>query len=148
MSGETFSLEPDVNVHLWSFTRPGTALPDAKKIVLFHHGIGDHGGRYARVADALFEKCAAVDAVLSYDCRGHGRTVTNNKFCQVHGIDQLCRDFGNVLANHWLKVCNPEAKFMLAGRTFLHALALFATVPSIERLQVIKTTCRARIRYK
>jgi len=46
-------------------------LPDAKRAVLFVHGLGEHSGRYRHVA-AWFQ--ARGFDVRSYDQRGHGQT--------------------------------------------------------------------------
>lgn len=60
-------------------TRDGTVLstwawpverPSAKAVIV--HGVGEHGGRYAHVAQALNE---ADISVVTYDQRGHGTTV-------------------------------------------------------------------------
>jgi alpha-beta hydrolase superfamily lysophospholipase len=42
-----------------------------KAAVCLVHGIGEHSGRYAHVAEAL---CAAGYALCAYDLRGHGRS--------------------------------------------------------------------------
>ena len=42
-----------------------------KAAVCLVHGIGEHSGRYARVAEAL---CAAGYALCGYDLRGHGHS--------------------------------------------------------------------------
>jgi alpha-beta hydrolase superfamily lysophospholipase len=42
-----------------------------KAVVCLVHGIGEHSGRYAHVAEAL---CAAGYALCAYDLRGHGRS--------------------------------------------------------------------------
>ena len=48
-------------------------LPEGelKAAVCLVHGIGEHSGRYAHVAQAL---CAAGYALCAYDLRGHGRS--------------------------------------------------------------------------
>jgi alpha-beta hydrolase superfamily lysophospholipase len=51
-------------------------LPDGpvKATIQIAHGLAEHAGRYARLAEAL---CAAGYAVYANDHRGHGRTATN-----------------------------------------------------------------------
>ncbi len=44
---------------------------EPKAAVCLVHGIGEHSGRYAHVAQAL---CAAGYALCAYDLRGHGRS--------------------------------------------------------------------------
>jgi alpha-beta hydrolase superfamily lysophospholipase len=48
-------------------------LPEgpAKAMIMLSHGMAEHSGRYARLADAL---CAAGYGVYALDQRGHGRT--------------------------------------------------------------------------
>lgn len=49
---------------------PSTATPIRGRVVIVH-GLGEHGGRYSSLVDAL---CTAGFRVLSYDQRGHGRS--------------------------------------------------------------------------
>lgn len=56
-------------LQIWSQSwRPEGAL---KAVVCLVHGIGEHSGRYAHVAEAL---CAAGYALCACDLRGHGRS--------------------------------------------------------------------------
>lgn len=79
-----------------------------------HHGIGEHGKRYDAMAERLLEMVPSLDAFLTYDVRGHGRTA-NGSICKVESVNQLTSDFG-VVFNHWLTVCHPSARFLVAGR--------------------------------
>jgi alpha-beta hydrolase superfamily lysophospholipase len=71
MRADTFSFkaedQKDLFVYRW--------LPDAgtptKAVVHLTHGMSEHAGRYARVAEALV---GAGYAVYAHDIRGHGRT--------------------------------------------------------------------------
>ena len=50
-------------------------IPDEyRNIVLIVHGLGEHSGRYAKVAKALNDKGSAV---FSFDLRGHGKSSGN-----------------------------------------------------------------------
>lgn len=53
-----------LHVHRWP-------APDARAAILLSHGLGEHGGRYARFAAALGVRGVSVYAV---DHRGHGRS--------------------------------------------------------------------------
>jgi alpha-beta hydrolase superfamily lysophospholipase len=65
--------------HEWPFTaRDGIPLwgsvwrpPEARAAISLVHGIGEHSGRYAHVAEALNE---AGYALVSFDLRGHGHS--------------------------------------------------------------------------
>ena len=60
---------------------------DAGAAVMLVHGLGEHSGRYAHVADAL---TGAGYAVHALDHRGHGRSDGKRVF--VKSYDELMRD--------------------------------------------------------
>jgi alpha-beta hydrolase superfamily lysophospholipase len=64
----------------------------ARGQVLIVHGLGEHGGRYAHVAQALAE---AGWAASGYDHRGHGESGGARGAIPVH--DALCADLGAVV---------------------------------------------------
>ncbi len=68
MKGSTFSwTTPDglnIHGHHWP-------VEQAKAVVAFVHGMGEHGARYAPIAKAFAE---AEMASMAYDRRGHGRS--------------------------------------------------------------------------
>jgi len=66
MSGEALRTSDGVALHLHDW-----AVPGAKATVAIIHGYGEHGARYAHVAQAL--NAAGVSA-LAVDLRGHGRS--------------------------------------------------------------------------
>lgn len=101
--------------YLHSHVRDGRALSDAKRVLVMHHGIGEHGGRYTDMAARLLAAVPALDAFLTYDSRGHGETAAGGSACKVESVSQLASDFGVVL-QHWRDVCHPDARFILAGR--------------------------------
>ena len=69
MLGSTFTLETFDGVSLFTYRW----LPDVppKAVIQIAHGLAEHAGRYARVAEALSNRGYAVYAS---DLRGHGRT--------------------------------------------------------------------------
>ncbi|HXW28140.1 MAG TPA: alpha/beta hydrolase [Xanthobacteraceae bacterium] len=69
MLGSTFTLETPDGVSLFIYRW----LPDVppKAVIQIAHGLAEHAGRYARLAEALSNRGYAVYA---NDLRGHGRT--------------------------------------------------------------------------
>lgn len=125
---------PGTSVQLVHFLRPGIDLSSARRLVLLHHGIGEHAGRYELFAQRLLASTPTLDGVLSYDCRGHGSSATTKReICLVSGVDQLVDDFGKVF-EFWLGVCAPEARFVLLGHS-LGGLCV-AAIAAAERSPV------------
>ncbi|MCA0241930.1 MAG: alpha/beta hydrolase [Proteobacteria bacterium] len=80
-------------------TRDGLTLhhrlwphPAPKSQVLIVHGLGEHGGRYAALAERLV---AAGHAVAAYDQRGHGQS-PERRGC-VPQADSLCDDLAQAI---------------------------------------------------
>lgn len=61
-------------------------------VVCLVHGLGDHSGRYAHVAEALTQ---AGFALLSFDLRGHGRS--GGPRGHSPSFDAMMEDIGNFL---------------------------------------------------
>ena len=76
--------------HLRLRTWPAPARPHGR--VLIVHGLGEHGGRYAHVAQALAH---AGWASIGYDHRGHGDSDGVRGGIQQH--DSLCADLAAVI---------------------------------------------------
>lgn len=72
-----------------------TMAPNAKGTVLVVHGIGEHGGRYKNVEDALVP---AGWNVFTYDHRGHGRSTGRRTHVDRFDVyaDDLQRVFDEV----------------------------------------------------
>lgn len=110
------TVSPGVSVNLVQYLRPGVSLPSARLLVLLHHGIGEHAGRYEDFASALLAAAPSLDGVLSYNCRGHGTSAPRRRdVCAVAGVAQLVDDFSAVLT-HWAALA-PDARFVLAGHS-------------------------------
>ncbi|XXT21436.1 alpha/beta hydrolase [Sorangium sp. So ce429] len=75
-------------------------LPDGAARGIFHvaHGMSEHAGRYARLAQAL---CAAGWAVYANDHRGHGRTARGSDelgfFASQGGFQRVVRDLAQLI---------------------------------------------------
>lgn len=110
-------------LHLWA--------PDAppRGIVQIVHGLAEHGGRYARFAEAL---TAAGWAVIADDHRGHGQTAQAaaevGHFADEDGWNKAVADVeavGNLARARW-----PGCKLVRFGHSMgssltLHALSRF-----------------------
>lgn len=69
MTTDSFWL--DANDRTCLFVNRWLPAGAAKAIVLLAHGMAEHGGRYARLGDAL---CGAGFGLYAHDQRGHGKT--------------------------------------------------------------------------
>jgi alpha-beta hydrolase superfamily lysophospholipase len=91
MADQYYTLHTPDGQQLYSHGWPCEQEP--KAIVCVVHGLGEHCGRYAHVAEALNSACYAV---LSYDQRGHGQTT--GKRGHAPSFDALLDDVSLMLA--------------------------------------------------
>ncbi|MCD9623841.1 alpha/beta fold hydrolase [Rhabdothermincola salaria] len=108
------SSDGEVVVHVW--------LPsgDARGVVVVAHGMGEHAGRYARLAGAL---TAAGWAVYAPDHRGHGLTAGAPEALGdlgARGWDGLVDDLGRIVA--FAAGRHPGLSVVLLG----HSMGSFA----------------------
>lgn len=94
--------------------------------VVFMHGLGEHSGRYARLA-AFF--CERGFAVRTYDHRGHGQS--SGKRGDIPHANALLDDANDII-RHWQVSCPQTVKQQLLlghsmGGLFAAQLALTAT---------------------
>ncbi|MBX2804119.1 MAG: lysophospholipase [Myxococcales bacterium] len=59
----------------------------ADRMLLIHHGLGEHAGRYQPFAEQL---ASSAMQVWSYDCRGHGES--GGKKGHADGLEELAAD--------------------------------------------------------
>jgi alpha-beta hydrolase superfamily lysophospholipase len=64
----------------------------AKAVLVIVHGLAEHSGRYAQVANYLGEHGYAV---ATFDLRGHGRSEGHRAY--VHSFDEYLSDLGQFL---------------------------------------------------
>jgi alpha-beta hydrolase superfamily lysophospholipase len=94
-------------------------VPDTSPmaIVLICHGIAEHSGRYAHVAEIMVsENCA----VYSYDLRGHGKS--EGKRCDIDRFDQFIDDtklFFDLIVSE-----NPGLPVFLLGHSMGSLIAI------------------------
>ncbi len=120
MRADTFTHPADDGLPLFVYR----FLPDGPKRGIVHiaHGMAEHAGRYARLAEAL---TAAGYAVFANDHRGHGRTAAAPEdlgcFASSGGFDRAVRDLALLMAHE--KGQYPDLPVTLFG----HSMGSFLT---------------------
>ncbi len=76
-----------LHARAWTVDRP-------RGVIIIAHGLGEHGGSYAHVAESL-RRSARVN-VLAFDFRGHGRSSGTRGV--VLRYDDLCEDLRSAVA--------------------------------------------------
>lgn len=92
-------------------------LPDGppRAVVMTSHGMAEHGGRYARLAQAL---CAAGLGVYALDQRGHGRTAeagTIGLYAETDGWNKVVGDLASL--NQHIGQQHPGLPIILLGHS-------------------------------
>ncbi|WP_437327688.1 lysophospholipase [Sorangium sp. So ce381] len=120
MPADTFTFQADDGRELFVYRW----LPDggARGVVHVAHGMSEHAGRYARLAQAL---CAAGWAVYANDHRGHGATARGSDelgfFASQGGFQRVVRDLAQLLAR--ARGEHPGLPVVLFGHSMGAALA-------------------------
>ncbi|NBC23943.1 MAG: alpha/beta fold hydrolase [Gammaproteobacteria bacterium] len=108
----TLSGTPGPDIHLYVWHPDGEGNGDAVQIV---HGLGEHAGRYRRLAESL---TAAGYLVLAHDQRGHGRTAQRGvpgHFADREGWDRVIEDVERVRRE--AKALRPDGRLILLGHS-------------------------------
>ncbi|AZF01560.1 Lysophospholipase [Pseudomonas orientalis] len=92
-------------------------MPDAdlKALVMLSHGMAEHSGRYARLAQAL---CGAGYGLYGLDQRGHGRTAdegTLGLFAENDGWNKVVGDLASL--NQHIGQQHPGVPIILLGHS-------------------------------
>jgi alpha-beta hydrolase superfamily lysophospholipase len=92
-------------------------VPDIppRAVVMLSHGMAEHGGRYARLAQAL---CAAGLGVYALDQRGHGRTAeagTVGLYAESDGWNKVVGDLASL--NQHIGQQHPGLPIILLGHS-------------------------------
>ncbi|MGA6109023.1 lysophospholipase [Pseudomonas solani] len=98
-----------LHVNRWS----GDAQPRA--VVMVAHGMAEHGGRYARLGQALV---AAGLELYVHDQRGHGRTAQHGilgLYAEHDGWNKVIGDLASL--NHHIRQQHPQAPILLLGHS-------------------------------
>ncbi|OEC37276.1 Lysophospholipase, alpha-beta hydrolase superfamily [Pseudomonas cuatrocienegasensis] len=91
----------------------GDAAPRA--VLMLAHGMAEHAGRYARLAEALV---AAGFAVYAHDQRGHGLTGERSvlgHFADHDGWARVVDDLAGL--NHHIRQAHPQLPIILLGHS-------------------------------
>ena len=87
----------------------------AKAVVMLSHGMAEHSGRYARLAEAL---CGAGYGLYALDQRGHGRTAdegTLGLFAEQDGWNKVVGDLASL--NQHIGQQQPGVPIVLLGHS-------------------------------
>lgn len=87
----------------------------AKAVVMLSHGMAEHSGRYARLAEAL---CGAGYSLYALDQRGHGRTAdegTLGLYAETDGWNKVVGDLASL--NQHIGQQQPGLPIILLGHS-------------------------------
>lgn len=105
----TASDAPPLYVNRWY------AAQAPKAVVMVSHGMAEHGGRYARLGEALV---AAGYELYAHDQRGHGKTAQRGvlgMYAEQHGWQRVVNDLANL--NHHIRQQHPNVPIFLLGHS-------------------------------
>jgi alpha-beta hydrolase superfamily lysophospholipase len=86
-----------------------------KAVVMVSHGMAEHGGRYARLGEALV---AAGYELYAHDQRGHGKTAqrgVQGMYAEHNGWQRVVSDLANL--NHHIRQQHPNVPIFLLGHS-------------------------------
>ncbi len=92
-------------------------LPDGppKAVILLSHGMAEHSGRYARLAEAL---CAAGHGLYAFDQRGHGKTAEHGVLGHYADQDGWCAMVSDLASlNQRIGEQHPGVPIILLGHS-------------------------------
>lgn len=130
-------------------------MPDAppKALVMLSHGMAEHSGRYARLAEAL---CGAGYGVYALDQRGHGRTAdegTLGLYAEKDGWNKVVGDLARL--NQHIGQQQPGLPIILLGHSMgsyiaqayllHHSASLNGAILSGSNLQPVALYRAARV---
>lgn len=103
---------------------------DPRAVIVIAHGVSEHGGRYAWVAERLTETGFAVYAA---DHRGHGRSTGPRAL--VDRMGHVVRDLDSVV--EMTQTAHPEAKTVLLGHSMGGAVSIAYSIEHQDRLDLL-----------
>lgn len=112
-----------LHARLWSGPEPPLGT------LVIAHGLGEHGGCYAHVADVLTAEPGLVD-VLAFDFRGHGASPGRRGV--VKHYDELLADLRSAL--DWAQNHRPQAPPYLLGHSNGGQVAVRVALERQDRL--------------
>lgn len=105
--------QPDLHLVYW--TREEVDKKEGARILFWIHGICDHSGRYKTFAKHMLNSVTALDAVMCYDMRGHGRSQGDRGV--ITGIEQLVEDARAHVLPHMALRYGSGARIVLGGHS-------------------------------
>ncbi len=133
MESTTFRLVSDDELETFVYRWAGKA---PKAVVQIAHGMGEHAGRYARLARDLVD--AGYD-VYANDHRGHGRTAASQDelgvFAEKDGWGRLVGDCARL--SERIAEENPDIPLVLLGHSMGSAAAQHYMTEHAERLRAV-----------
>lgn len=117
MQHRTFWLDSSDGVPLYVNHWRAERVPGepARGVLMVAHGMAEHSGRYARVAEALV---AAGFDVYAHDQRGHGHTARHGRLGHYANRDGWARVVGDLSTlNHHIRQQYPQTPIFLLGHS-------------------------------
>lgn len=125
MQHRTFWLDSSDDVPLYVNHWHAERAPRA--VLMLAHGMAEHSGRYARLAEALV---AAGFDLYAHDQRGHGQTAQHGSLGHYADRDGWPRVVGDLSTlNHHIRQQWPQAPIFLFG----HSMGSFITMAYLMR---------------
>lgn len=110
---------PDLRVVYW--TRSGSFKKDNANLLFWCHGIGEHTGRHRQLASLLMSQTPSLDAIISFDQRGHGKS-GGHRGCAT-GIEELADDAFNLVLPRAAIRYGTDPRVVLGGHSMGGAVA-------------------------
>jgi alpha-beta hydrolase superfamily lysophospholipase len=102
------------------------AVPRPRGVLVIAHGLGEHGGCYNHVAEAL-GSALGID-ILAFDFRGHGRSPGRRGL--VRRYDEFTQDLRGALA--WAERKDPERPRFVLGHSNGGLVTLRAALAGLD----------------
>ncbi|MEO6675743.1 MAG: alpha/beta hydrolase [Pseudomonas sp.] len=97
------------------FVNQWLPAPPLKAVILLAHGMAEHSGRYARLAEKL---CGQGYGVYAPDLRGHGKTAENGTLGHFADDDGWCKVVGDLASlNQYIGQQHPGMPIILLGHS-------------------------------
>jgi alpha-beta hydrolase superfamily lysophospholipase len=131
MHSDTFTFRTDDGMEIFTYRWLPPSDAPVRAVVQIAHGMAEHAGRYARLAEAL---CASGHAVYANDHRGHGRTAGDparvGYFADQNGWFKVAGDLRQLTAR--IRERHPGLPVFLLGHSMGSFLVRTAIIQDAE----------------